>query len=193
MDNSSVDFELDLSRAVDCLMTGGIILYPTDTIWGIGCDAGNPEAVKKIYELKQRSDEKSMLVLVSDLGMLQEIVEEVPETACRLMETIENPLTIIYNRPKNVASNLKSDDDTLGIRITDEKFSKELCRRLNRPIVSTSANISGETSPKNFREISDRIKEGVDYVVKYRQDDLTPSSPSNIIKLEPQGKYIVLR
>lgn len=193
MKKNSIDFSEDLKAALDCLKKGGIILYPTDTIWGIGCDAGNRDAVKKIYSLKKRADSKSMLVLVNNEAALERIVEEVPEVAWELLEAAVNPLTVIYDNATGVAPELISEDGSLGIRITQENFSNELCRRFGKPIVSTSANISGEKSPSFFSEISSEIKNGVDYIVKFRQDDTEQKSPSNIIKLSKGGVVKIIR
>lgn len=172
---------------------GGIILYPTDTVWGIGCDATNAEAVKKIYELKRRAESKSMLVLVDGEGMLDRIVTDVPEVAWQLIEAAVEPLTIIYDHPHGVAPNLLASDGSLGIRITHEDYSRELCRRLRRPIVSTSANISGMKGAANFSEIADGIKDGVDYVAEYRREDKGTPRPSNIIKVSDGGLIKVIR
>ena len=169
----------DMAQALEVLKKGGIILYPTDTIWGIGCDATNEEAVKKIYDLKQRSDSKSMLVLVGSEGELQRNVEEVPEAAWMLIETAVNPITIIYDRPKGIARNLLAEDGSAGIRITSEVFSRTLCNRLRHPIVSTSANISGKKTPVTFSEIDEDIKKGVDYIVRFRQNDISRHKSSN--------------
>lgn len=186
-------FEEDIRNAVAVLKKGGIILYPTDTVWGIGCDATNPEAVKKIYDLKRRAESKSMLVLVDGKVMLERTVKDIPEVAWQLIEAAVNPLTIIYDHPDGVASNLKADDGSLGVRITSERFSNELCRRLRHPIVSTSANISGEKAPVFFSQISDEIKSGCDYIAEYRRDDSTPHAPSNIIKVGDGGLIKVIR
>lgn len=186
-------FEEDLEKALETMRKGGIILYPTDTIWGIGCDARNPDAVKKIYALKKRSDEKAMLVLVDSIETLEKTVEQIPEVAFELLEAATTPLTVIYDSPNGIAANLVGKDNTLGIRITNEKFSKELCRRLGAPLVSTSANISGTSSAKNFPEIQEEIKKGVDYIVKYRQDDIKDVTPSHIIKLSSDGQFKILR
>ncbi|MDE7409074.1 MAG: threonylcarbamoyl-AMP synthase [Muribaculaceae bacterium] len=185
--------EADLKEAVRIMKEGGIILYPTDTVWGIGCDARNEEAVKKIYSLKQRADSKSMLVLVGSEGMLQRTVEKVPEIAWQLIEVAVNPMTIIYDHPVGVAENLKAEDGSLGIRITSEKFSRKLCERLKGPIVSTSANISGKPTPSTFAEISAQIKNGVDYVCKYRQKEKASARPSNIIKVTRENIVKVIR
>lgn len=183
----------DLAKAVEVLKRGGIILYPTDTVWGIGCDATNPEAVKRIYELKQRADSKSLLVLVGSEGELQRTVKEVPEAAWMLMEAAVNPMTIIYDRPVGLAQNLLAEDGSVGIRITDEPFSQALCRRLRRPVVSTSANVSGRKTPAIFSEIDEEIKAGVDYVVKFRQADTRRKKSSNIIKVSDTGVIKVIR
>lgn len=185
--------ETDLREAVRILKEGGIILYPTDTVWGIGCDATNEDAVRKIYELKQREDSKSMLVLVGSEGMLQRTVRRVPDIAWQLIDAAVNPMTIIYDHPTGVADNLKAEDGSLGIRITSERFSRALCERLRRPIVSTSANVSGKPTPSTFSEISSRIKDGVDYVCRYRQNDKASGRPSNIIKITRENIVKVIR
>lgn len=183
----------DMAKAVETLKNGGIILYPTDTIWGIGCDATNEEAVSRIYKLKRRIDSKSMLMLVGSEPELERIVKDVPEQAWMLLDAAVNPLTIIYDNPIGVACNLRAEDGSAGIRITKENFSKELCRRLRKPIVSTSANISGHPSPMHFRDIEEVIKNGVDYVVKYRQNDNSKTDPSNIIKVGSNGVIKIIR
>lgn len=183
----------DLDRAIETLRKGGIILYPTDTVWGIGCDATNPEAVKKIYDLKQRSDAKSMLLLVGSDGELQRTVKDVPDAAWMLIEAAVNPLTIIYDNPVGIAPNLCAEDGSVGIRITDELFSKALCSKFKKPIVSTSANISGEKTPRKYSEISDDIISGVDYVVRYRRNDTSNHKPSNIIKVSDSGVVKIIR
>ena len=183
----------DLRQAVRVLKDGGIILYPTDTVWGIGCDARNETAVSKIYKLKQREDSKSMLALVSSEGMLQRTVKEVPEIAWQLIDAAVNPMTIVYDDAVGVAPNLIAEDGSLGIRITHERFSMALCDRLRGPIVSTSANISGQPTPHSFHEISPEILAGVDYVCKYRQDDHTKAQPSNIIKITRGNIVKVIR
>lgn len=185
--------EADLKEAVRVLKEGGIILYPTDTVWGIGCDARNEEAVRKIFSLKQRADSKSMLVLVGSEGMLQRTVKHVPEIAWQLIDAAVNPMTIIYDHPIGVADCLKADDDSLGIRITSEKFSRALCERLRGPVVSTSANISGKPTPRTFSEISSHIKDGVDYVCQFRQKEKASARPSNIIKITKENIVKVIR
>ena len=199
----------DLEEAVRVLRAGGVIVYPTDTVWGIGCDATNEEAVRRVYALKRRADSKSMLVLLDAPGKLQGYVEEVPEMAWELLECTsplqltlqrgrENtehirPLTIIYPRGKNLAKNLLAEDGSVGIRITQEPFSKALCERLRRPIVSTSANISGEPAAKTFRQISEAVLERADYICLYRRDDEEEKAPSSIIKVGLHNEIEIIR
>ncbi len=183
----------DIKKAVDVLKSGGIILYPTDTIWGIGCDATNPEAVARIYQIKQREDSKSMLVLMENPALLERYVNDVPEIAWDLVEISTTPLTVIYPGAKNLASNLIAEDGSIGIRFTKEEFTTKLLQRFRRPIVSTSANLSGQKSPVFFNEISEEIKSQVDYIVEYRQDDINPAQPSSIIKLWPGGRIDIIR
>lgn len=183
----------DLQKAVEILKNGGIILYPTDTIWGIGCDATNTEAVKRIYEIKKREDSKSMLVLMENAALLDRYVEEVPEVAWDLVEISTTPLTVIYPGAKNLAKNLIAEDGSIGIRFTKEKFTSQLLQRFRKPLVSTSANISGEKSPAFFDEISEAIKSQMDYIVEFRQDDRIPAQPSSIIKLGTSGQIDIIR
>ena len=183
----------DMKRACEVLRAGGLILYPTDTVWGIGCDATNEEAVRKVYALKQRDDSKAMLVLVDNAVKVDFYVKEVPPVAWNLLEVATNPLTIIYSGARNLAPNLLAEDGSVGIRVTEEEFSKQLCFRFRKAIVSTSANISGEPSPKNFAEISEAVKQGVDYIVGYRQNDKQKHKPSSIIKLGPTGELKIIR
>ena len=182
----------EVRKACEVLKNGGIILYPTDTIWGIGCDATNELAVKRIYELKHREDNKAMLVLLDDVGKLASYVE-VPDVAYELLEVNDKPMTIIYPNAKNLAKNLIAQDRTIGIRITSEAFTKALLYRFRKPIVSTSANISGEPSPKCFAEISDAVKSVVDYVVDFRQEETSNPAPSIIIKLGVGGEIQIIR
>ena len=183
----------DIKKALEVLKSGGIILYPTDTIWGIGCDATNEKAVEKIYKIKKREDSKSMLVLMENPALLERYVTEVPEIAWDLIEIATTPLTIIFSKAKNLAKNLIAEDGSIGIRFTKEAFSSQLLQRFRRPLVSTSANISGEKSPAYFDEISEEIRNQVDYVVEYRQNDKTPAQPSSIIKLGPGGQIKIIR
>lgn len=185
--------EDDLKEAVKVMKGGGIILYPTDTVWGIGCDARNADAIDRIFKLKKRADSKSMLALVSSEGMLQASVEEVPEIAWQLIDVAVNPMTIVYENARGVAENLIAEDGSLGIRITSECFSRALCERMHGPVVSTSANISGQPAAATFSEISDEIKEGVDYVCRFRRNDQTKAKPSNIIKITRGNIVKVIR
>ena len=183
----------DLKKACDVLRKGGLILYPTDTIWGIGCDATNEEAVQRVYTLKQRADNKAMLLLLGNEARLESYVQEVPEIAWSLIEVADRPLTLIYPGARNLAPNLIAEDGSVGIRITREEFSCRLCEQFRRPVVSTSANISGQPAPHTFQEIAEEIKQGVDYIVQYRQDDLTAAQPSSIIKLGAGGLFQIIR
>jgi L-threonylcarbamoyladenylate synthase len=183
----------DIKKALEVLKNGGIILYPTDTIWGIGCDATNEKAVERIYKIKKRNDSKSMLVLMENPALLERYVLEVPEIAWDLVEIATTPLTVIYPGAKNLAKNLIAEDGSIGIRFTKEAFTTQLLQRFRRPLVSTSANISGEKSPAFFAEISEKIKNQVDYIVEYRQNDTTPSQPSSIIKLGVGGQIDIIR
>jgi len=183
----------EIKKIVKILNSGGVILYPTDTLWGIGCDATNESAVQRIYELKRRSDSKSLLVLTDDITKIERVVDEVPEIAYQLVEVSEKPLTIVYPKGKNLASNLLAEDGSVGIRVTKEIFSKSLCEAFRRPIVSTSANISGETTPFSFQEISKEILEGVDYVVEYGRNLPCAEKASSIMKLEVDGSFKIIR
>jgi L-threonylcarbamoyladenylate synthase len=183
----------DIKKAIEVLKSGGIILYPTDTVWGIGCDATNEEAVKKIYELKQRDDSKSMLILLDNPSKLQTYVQDVADIAWDLIDLTDKPLTIIFDGAKNLATNLIAEDGSIGIRVTSELFSRELCKQFRKPIVSTSANISGEPTPKLFSNISDSIINGVDYVVNYRRKENKAGEPSGILKLSKDGTIKIIR
>ena len=182
----------EIRRANEVLQQGGVILYPTDTIWGIGCDATNEEAVRRVYALKRREDSKSMLVLLDDVGKLFSYVE-VPEVAYDLLAVADCPMTIIYPNARQLAGNLIGADGTIGIRVTTELFSQALCYRFRKPIVSTSANISGQPAPGCFREISEEIKSAVDHVVNYRQEETARPAPSSIIKLGVSGEIEIIR
>lgn len=186
-------YEDDLNNALDVLKRGGVILYPTDTIWGIGCDATNPEAVRKVYEIKRRADSKALLVLVDTDAKVQQYVRKIPRQAWDLMELTTKPLTIIYENAVNLAPDLLAEDGSVGIRVTKEDFSRDLCYRFRKAITSTSANVSGEPSPETFREVSDEIKNAVDYVVKYRQNDKSRPKPSSIIKIWSDSTVKIIR
>ncbi len=183
----------EVKKAVEVLRQGGVILYPTDTIWGLGCDATNETAVKKVYDIKRRAETKSMLVLIDSPAKLQAYVSEIPDMAWELIELTTKPLTIIYPGARNLASNLINDDNTIGIRVTEEAFSKKLCEMFRKPVVSTSANISGEKSPALFAEISKEIISQVDYVVNYRRDEDQPAKASSIIKLGVKNEIQIIR
>ena len=183
----------EIKKACEVLQKGGVILYPTDTVWGIGCDATNEEAVKRVYEIKRRADSKAMLVLVDSDVKVDFYVKDVPEVAWDLIQYATKPLTVIYDNARNLAPNLIGEDGSVGIRVTSEEFSKQLCFRFRKAIVSTSANVSGEPSPASFSEIQDEIKQAVDYIVGYRQDEPAGAKPSSILKLGKGGLIKIIR
>lgn len=183
----------DIRRAIEVMNKGGIILYPTDTIWGLGCDATNADAVRRIYEIKQRTDAKALISLVDSETKVQFYVKEVPEVAWDVMELSERPMTVVFDGGRNLAANLLADDGSVAIRITKEAFSKELCMRMKRAIVSTSANISGQPAPRCFSEISEEIKAAVDYICTSRQDEPPTQMASSIIKLGAGGEVTIIR
>jgi L-threonylcarbamoyladenylate synthase len=183
----------ELNRTAEKLIQGYVILYPTDTIWGIGCDATNQKAVQKIYEIKRRTDSKSMLVLVSEPKMLYKYLKSVPEKALEIINTATKPTTIIYPGAIHLAPNLIGSDGSIGIRITADPFCRRLIKLTGIPIVSTSANISGRSSPASFGEIEQELFEGVDYVVGWRQDEITKAVASSIVKVNEQGETTLIR
>jgi L-threonylcarbamoyladenylate synthase len=185
--------EQDIKNAVEVLRKGGVILYPTDTIWGIGCDATNEEAVARVYRIKQRDDSKALICLVDSDARLQRYVRRVPDVAWQLIDCVVKPTTLILDGAVNLAPNLIADDGSIGIRITQEPFSHELCFRFQKAIVSTSANISGEPAAQNYRDIDPRIIEQVDYVCYSRRQEHKPHQPSSIIKLGMGGEVKVIR
>ena len=183
----------DIIKAAEVLQSGGVILYPTDTIWGIGCDATNAEAVERIYEIKQRVDTKAMLVLLDSESRLMQYIAEVPEVAWELLDVADKPLTIIYPGAKNLAANLIAHDGSIGIRITKDEFCRKLISRFKKPIVSTSANISGMPAASNYREITEGIKQLADFIVSWKQEETARSKPSSIIRLGLGGQVEILR
>lgn len=190
MDNQ---FRDDIKSACQVLRDGGVILYPTDTIWGLGCDAANSDAVRRIFNIKKRVDSKSLLMLLDSDAKLNSYVPDISDVAYDLIDMAESPLTIVYDNVRYVAPEMKAEDGSVGIRITRESFSKELCARFKGGIVSTSANISGNPSPSSFKEISQEILDSVDYVVKFRQQEVVKCKPSSIIKLGAGGLVKVIR
>ena len=189
--------EEDIRRAVETMRKGGIILYPTDTVWGIGCDATNVEAVKRVYQVKQRDDSKALICLVDSDARLQRYFRQVPDVAWQLIDSLNvaeaKPTTLVLDGAINLAENLIAEDGSIGIRITNEPFSKELCYRFQKAIVSTSANISGEPAAQNYCEIDPRILEAVDYVCWSRRQEHKPHTPSSIIKLKENGEVTIIR
>lgn len=186
-------FRDDINKALDVLRQGGLILYPTDTIWGIGCDATSAQAIENVNILKGRPANKNLIILLENANNLISYVKEVPDVAYELIEYAEHPMTIIFSGAKNLSPNLVAEDGSIGIRIVKDEFCQELIRRFRKPIVSTSANLSGQPAPKNFSHIDEHVVNGVDYVVNHRQDDNRESSPSTIIKLGPSGQFEFIR
>lgn len=189
--------EEDIRNAVETMRKGGVILYPTDTVWGIGCDATNPEAVKRVYDIKQRDDSKALICLVDSDARLQRYIRNVPDVAWQLIDSLKEvdskPTTLILDGAVNLAENLIAEDGSIGIRVTNEPFSKELCYRFQKAIVSTSANISGEPAAQNYCDIDPRILEAVDYVCWSRRQEHKPHTPSSIIKLKANGEVTIIR
>jgi len=183
----------EAENAGKIILSGGIILYPTDTIWGIGCDATNPVSVSRIYRIKRRTDSKSMLVLVDGPAMLEQYLDQIPPLALEILKKSEHPTTIIYPGARNLADNLVAQDGSIGIRITSDPFCRKLIEITGKPLVSTSANISGEKPPAAFNKIKTAIRNQVDYIVEWRQDETRNVAPSQIIKLEEDGTYTTLR
>lgn len=189
--------EEDIRNAVEVLRKGGVILYPTDTVWGIGCDATNAEAVKRVYEIKQRDDSKALICLVDSDARMQRYVRQVPDVAWQLIDSLKDgdgkPTTLILDGAVNLAANLIAEDGSIGMRITQEPFSKELCYRFQKALVSTSANISGEPAAQNYCDIDPRLVEAVDYVCWSRRQEHKPHQPSSIIRLKENGEVTIIR
>lgn len=187
-----MDINAEVHKAFEIIKEGGIILYPTDTVWGIGCDATNEDAIRKIYALKKREESKSMIVLTNGERMMHQIFSQIPEVAWQILDYSEKPTTLILDNPKNVASNIIAEDLTLGVRMVNEPFCFKLMERMKKPLVSTSANISGMPTPKSFKEIAPEILKGVDYVVNLHHDK-NCDKPSTIIKLTLDSQVKVIR
>ena len=182
----------EVHKAYEIIKEGGIILYPTDTVWGIGCDATNPTAVAKIYKLKKRAETQSMIVLMNGEKMIYNVFKDIPEVAWQIIDLSENPTTLVLDKPRNIAANLIAPDQTLGIRIVKDPFCFKLLEKMKKPLVSTSANISGQPTPKSFKEISPEIIKGVDYVVNLHHEKIN-GKPSTIIKLTNDSQVKVIR
>lgn len=183
----------DIKKAVEVMKNGGVILYPTDTVWGIGCDATNAEAVAKVYKIKQRDDSKALICLVDSDARFQRYVRNAPEVAWNVMELATKPTTVIFDEAVNLAPNLIAEDGSIAMRITNEEFSKELCYRFQKPIVSTSANISGQPAAQNYCDISEELLNAVDYVCFSRRQEHKPHTPSSIIKIKNNGEIDIIR
>ncbi|MFA8299609.1 MAG: L-threonylcarbamoyladenylate synthase [Hyphomicrobiales bacterium] len=185
--------EKELKKTIQYLKQGKVILYPTDTVWGIGCDATNSRAIQKIYNIKKREETKSMIILVDSIEMLRDYVQDVPDVAVELNQSISDPLTVIYPKAKGLASNLIADDGTIAIRVVKHDFCKDIIKGLGKPIVSTSANISGMPTPISFDYIEDEIKDQMDYTVSLFRQNVERIKPSTIIRIEHDGSYTVIR
>ena len=186
-------FENDIINSLKTLHNGGIILYPTDTIWGIGCDATNADAVKKIFTLKNREEKKSMIILVEDENMIRQYVSDSSQKMLSYISSAQKPTTAILKRAVHLPAQLVNEDGSIAIRIPKDEFCLQLIKQLQKPLVSTSANISGEKFPQNFDEVSAEIKNGVDYIVQHRQNDYSKNAPSSIIKLDDNNEMVVIR
>ncbi len=186
-------FKNEIDKCLDVLRRGGVIVYPTDTVWGIGCDATNTVAVKKVFEIKRRADSKALITLVDSVAALERVVTDVPEVAYQLIDVAVEPMTIVYDHATGVAPEVVAEDGSIGVRLTSERFSAELCKRLRRPLVSTSVNISGEPAPKSFAEIDSAVLQAVDHVCEWGRDLPWASKPSTVIKLSEGGVFKILR
>ena len=190
---NSADNDIDLLKAIRTLKEGGIILYPTDTVWGIGCIATDPSAIGRIYRIKQRDDSKALITLMADTRMLETYIDDIPQQAIRMVEETASPLTVIYNNVHGVASNLTAADGSIAVRIPHNDFCRQLCRGVDAPVVSTSANISGQPTPRTFAEIPEYIKDAVDYVCLTGRSDDQPHKPSSIVRITADGTVETLR
>jgi L-threonylcarbamoyladenylate synthase len=193
INSDKLEFEEDIKGAIETLRSGGTILYPTDTIWGIGCDATDPEAVRKLYELKKRTESKSLIVLVADFKDILKYVSHPDPAIFDFLDKLQNPTTVIYEGAVGLASNLVAEDGSVGMRVVRDQFCRHLIKRFRKPIVSSSANLSGAPSPGNFKEISQEVKMGVDYVVSYRQEERAQHLASTVVKLNRDGTVTTIR
>ncbi|MFM8431425.1 MAG: L-threonylcarbamoyladenylate synthase [Bacteroidota bacterium] len=187
------EFREEVKKTVEVLRKGGIILYPTDTVWGIGCDATNEDAVKRILDLKGRTAEKGMILLLDLEGRIPNYVKDAPQVAFDLIEFSERPLTIVFDNAHGIASSAVAQDGSIGIRVTKHEFCKQVITSLNKPLVSTSANISGHPFPRSFSEVNPAVLEGVDYVVNLQRNQSSSTTPSKVIRLRPNGEITILR
>lgn len=185
--------QTEIKKTIEVLKKGGTILYPTDTVWGIGCDATNSKAVAKVFSLKSRKENKSLIILLDSVDKIKNYVQNYPEQASDLIDSYHKPLTIVFSGAKNLAKNLIAEDGTIAIRIIKHEFCNKLIKGFGKPLVSTSANVSGTTTPAVFRDITDFIKSHVNHVVNVEQDNLQPSTPSTVIKMDQTGNYEILR
>ena len=183
----------DVRAAVECMRRGGVILYPTDTVWGIGCDATDPKAVRRVFEIKRRAEAKSMISLVGSVAMLERFVDDIPDVAIDMIDLSDKPMTIVFDHPRGLAPELLASDGSAGFRVTSEIYSRGLCHELRCPVVSTSANVSGSPTPAFFSEIAPEIVEAVDYVANYRREDAEPHRPSSVVKISTDCSIKIIR
>lgn len=186
-------YAIDIQQCIEVLNRGGTILYPTDTVWGIGCDASNPAAIDRLYQIKQRNPGKSMIILLADETDIPSYTRQRNVTVYDYIKGIRKPVTVIYSDAINLPASLINADGSIGIRIVKDEFCRELIHRLGKPLVSTSSNVSGYPPPAFFADIDNQIKDAVDYIVRYRQDDEVPGEPSTVIRLHENGKFDVIR
>lgn len=193
MKDDNYSLKADVAAAVECMRGGGVILYPTDTVWGIGCDATNAGAIRRVFEIKRRAESKALISLVGSLAQLERFVDDIPDVALELVELSVDPVTVVYDNPRGLAAELKAADGSAAVRLTSEAYSRALCMALRKPVVSTSANVSGEPTPRSFGEIPQSIIDAVDYVALYRRDDIRPAKSSSVIKITSDCQVKILR
>lgn len=193
MEEVKESFRSDVSAAVECMRGGGVILYPTDTVWGIGCDATDSNAVRRVFEIKRRAEAKALISLVGSIAQLERFVDDIPDVAYELVELAVSPVTVVYDHPRGLAPELKASDGSAGVRLTSEAYSRALCIGLRKPVVSTSANVSGEPTALRFAEISPEIVNAVDYVAHYRRNETQCSRSSSVIKITSDCQVKILR
>lgn len=190
---TDTDYRSNVQAAAEAVRRGGVIVYPTETVWGIGCDATNAEAVARVYELKRRADAKAMITLVADIAMLERYVEDIPDVAYQLLEAAVEPVTVVYDSPVGLASNLRASDGSAAVRVTSAPFARDVCRAARKPIVSTSANLSGGATPRRFADIPEELIAGADFVADVDRERISERKPSTVIKISAGGLFKILR
>lgn len=190
---TDTDYRSNVKAAAEAVRRGGVIVYPTETVWGIGCDATNAEAVARVYELKRRADAKAMITLVADIAMLERYVEDIPDVAYQLLEAAVEPVTVVYDSPVGLAGNLRASDGSAAVRVTSAPFARDVCRAARKPIVSTSANLSGGATPRRFADIPEELIAGADFVADVDRERISERKPSTVIKISAGGLFKILR